>query len=267
MSINRLSGYACFSLESGQTLEVKFCNGATELFAQLMGFTTINQINESLTCSIVDGEVKLTPAYLKALRVYVYAAASYVCRVEKKPITFNQWMPSEWFDELGVGVFLQAIELPELPTEPQTTGQKKEVSQTIRSFKANALARLNLLPSAYYDLTPAETSALLDGVEDREVLFLQGIREIASLIRNAHFEDPIPKEEYMPLPGDKGRSKSGLSSQYTDPEVAFAMLGSVMGGELTVTYHDKNTLPAKDFVKVFGETFRQAKGTMAAPNR
>lgn len=97
------------------------------------------------------------------------------------------------------------------------------------------LARLGITPEQYYDLTGTETAALLKGVDDRELFTLRLERKALTMFRNANFKGSVTESEYMPLPGDDESSGLQLKSQYTDPEVAFMMLGSVMGGELTIT--------------------------------
>ena len=259
--VNRLSGYGRFTLRSGETLELKFCNGSTEIFARIMGFTHLSQINSALVCPVENGVPKPTATYLKALRVYVYAAAKYVCLAESKPILFNEWSASEWLEELGVNALMEFIDLPEPSVEEPGAKNQNSTDQSLKGYKANALARLNLLPAAYFDLTAAETSALLDGVEYREVFELRQTRRIATLLRNAHFEGPVSETEYMPLPGDHRRT---ALKGHTDPEVAFHLLGGLMGGEMTEEPTDPSWLSASDFVKVFGQTFRAVEGQFPA---
>lgn len=88
---------------------------------------------------------------------------------------------------------------------------------------------LGVTPAVYYDLTGPETEALLKGAVDKELNELRRMRTIATLLHNAHFANPQPDYKFMPLPGDEERIKPAVM----DPEVAFALLGSMMGGTLT----------------------------------
>lgn len=123
--MNKLSGYKEVTIPStGEVIELKFSNGTTEIFADLMGLATLEEVDNALKLDIgvalADGSTDekafskaITPQYLKAIRLFVYAAAKYAALVQKKPINFNEWSPSEWFQEVGISTFLGATDTPE----------------------------------------------------------------------------------------------------------------------------------------------------------
>ncbi|MVM28407.1 hypothetical protein GO755_00070 [Spirosoma sp. HMF4905] len=196
-----------------------------------MGTSILTELDNLLVCPVIDGEKQITVDYLKALRLYVFAAAKYVCIVEREPIWFNEWTAAEWIEELGVEAIFSVIEYPEPDTLIDATDSEEQPkAQTIRSYKTNALSKLGIMPSAYADLTISETTALLRGVRDRELLSLQQTRIVASLLRNAHFAKPVSAQEFMPLPGDK----PVIGSVWNDPKEAFYLLAQQMGSVITV---------------------------------
>ena len=121
--MNKLSGYRQFTLASGETLELKYSNGATEIYAELMGLNSLDEVDKSLALNLdtnpaADGTLteatkKISPQYLKACRLWIYSAAKYACLVQNKPITFNEWSPSEWMEELGLMPLMGGADQPE----------------------------------------------------------------------------------------------------------------------------------------------------------
>ncbi|AUD07009.1 hypothetical protein [Spirosoma pollinicola] len=95
------------------------------------------------------------------------------------------------------------------------------------------MAKLNISPEAYYDLTGTETMALLKGVNDRELASLRDNRRLATLYHNANFTPMVTEQEFMPLPGDNQIVKA---KKYADanPHQTFAMLASAMGVTPTI---------------------------------
>ncbi len=194
-----------------------------------MGITLLSDIDKALSCPQVDGQPQLTTHYLKALRLYVYAAAKYVCLAENRAVDFNEWQASEWLEEAGAGRILRALELFEKSdddaTDSDESGSDEDGPKTIQAYKFATMAKLQLLPDRYYDLTPAETAALTKGKNDQEVFALFNTRIVASLIRNAHFEKPIPAEKFLPLPIDKKIKKKDYG---LPPELFIQMLNMMM---------------------------------------
>ena len=90
-----------------------------------------------------------------------------------------------------------------------------------------ALRRLKITPDIYYDLTLAETLALLEGESDRETTTLRAFRRIATLLRNAHFEKPVKEEEYIPLPGDEDAAEARKKEHTMPPAIFIQMLNEL----------------------------------------
>lgn len=81
------------------------------------------------------------------------------------------------------------------------------------------------MPCQYYDLSPAETSALLKGKHDDGLEQWRMARMIGTLLRNAHFKDPVSETEFLPLPGDAKATESTAS-----PMSQFIQLAAAFGG-------------------------------------
>ncbi|RYF68751.1 MAG: hypothetical protein EOO39_18860 [Cytophagaceae bacterium] len=60
-------------------------------------------------------------------------------------------------------------------------------------------------PGDYYDLTPAETDALLQGTENQIVEQWRMFRMLGVILVNIHSKKPIKETDLMKLPGDRER--------------------------------------------------------------
>lgn len=136
--MNKLSGYRLFRLSDGAEVELKFSNGTFELFGEMMGFTTLEEIDAALRPPMkdaTDGQgnpVKvphMTLAYMKVFKIYVLAAARYAALAQNKPDTFNEWQAAEWIDEIGYDAILGAEE----KGVPQNADAKKKPKDRIKA--------------------------------------------------------------------------------------------------------------------------------------
>ncbi|MVM28406.1 hypothetical protein GO755_00065 [Spirosoma sp. HMF4905] len=136
--MNKLSGYREITLSSGEVVELKFCNGSTEIYGQLTGLKTLSDIDASLDLEYVQGMDEagnpalvpnVTTEYLKGLRLFVYSAALYAARVQNKPINFNEWTAAEWIEDVGTQAILANVDIPEADTKKNETPQPEAVSQ------------------------------------------------------------------------------------------------------------------------------------------
>lgn len=73
---------------------------------------------------------------------------------------------------------------------------------------------------------------MLKGVSDRELFELRNNRRIASLLRNAHFKNPITETEYMALPGDE--ELLAASVEKANPHSTFMALAGAMGATIEI---------------------------------
>ncbi|MVM28405.1 hypothetical protein GO755_00060 [Spirosoma sp. HMF4905] len=100
---------------------------------------------------------------------------------------------------------------------------------TLKGLRFLALARLKITPDVFFDLTLAETIALLQGEADREVFTARQTRRIAGLLRNAHFAKPVDEMDFMPLPGDEEIKAARPKFAPIPPKVMLEMMSSAFG--------------------------------------
>lgn len=141
--MNKLSGYGKFQTSYGE-IEMKFCNGAYEIFAGLMGFDTIEEVQAALTPKTkkvkVDGVEQEVPvnsfSQLRALRMFYLAAIKYVALVKGDDVSFNEYQISEIIQEIGeekiAALMNQGVEDISEKAENSTEDKKKH-SQRIRA--------------------------------------------------------------------------------------------------------------------------------------
>lgn len=141
--MNKLSGYNQFKLANGETLEVKFSNGAYEIFGQLLGVETIEEIDAALKpkTKIEQQDGKdvempvMTLTYMRNFRLFFLAAAKYAALVQgKRDIAgvaldeVNEYMAAEWLEEIGYDAVLNIVPKPEAE-EPK----KKPMAQRVKA--------------------------------------------------------------------------------------------------------------------------------------
>lgn len=104
--------YVVVTLGDGTVVELKYAQGAIELFARKTGLNTIAEVNarllpEAVQLLLAEGSVANVPfSTLSDWRLFVLCAAQYVALVQNKPADFTEWQVQEWIDEVGLDKML-----------------------------------------------------------------------------------------------------------------------------------------------------------------
>ena len=104
--------YVVVTLGDGTVVELKYAQGAIELFARKTGLNTIAEVNarllpEAVQTLLADGSVADVPlSTLSDWRLFVLSAAEYVALVQNKPFAVTEWQVQEWIDEVGLDKML-----------------------------------------------------------------------------------------------------------------------------------------------------------------
>lgn len=132
--MNKVSGYTEIRQPDGTVIPLKFGIGAFELFAELIGVTTIEDAQKAIMPEVEEnGTFKPTFGYIGRLRKLLFCAAKYACLVENRPVNFNEWHAGAWIDENGIEGVLSAMDMGPKPGEVDEPAAKKKAKGKLKA--------------------------------------------------------------------------------------------------------------------------------------